>query len=270
MTEKLEELPSTASGLWKVRNYTRYRTEDLLDLMKHAEEGMLQYAARQGILNPQLTRDRNYNSTDNTITFDNYAKTKNPTGYRAKRRSEHFVKQAWRNQEIRMLCPDDMDMTPLELLALPSDECGTVLPQDKTLQVLSFILTFYQVPSTANNGGYYQGNVAEKVLDIIKNKAPKLRFVNRVAARKPVKESGDKRLKRLSHDRAQAAYWEAAVILRMFDPLKERVGAANAYATKRKLPPYIAEEEVESLKRKVQDFVFRCERTVNDLKEEGQ
>ena len=84
---------------------------------------------------------------------------------------------------------------------------------------------------------------------------------------KPVKETGDWRLRRISRDKVQQAYWSADFLQRSFKNLHERIDIANALATKRKVPPYIDRGVAMYLENQVKIFAATLQRTEQELEE---
>ena len=260
--EKNEQksLPYTASGLWQVQNYTRYRTEDLLDVCSAVENVYKQQSLALGN-NGELTRQRHHDpDTAAVLIFDNYAKVDVPTGWRGQQRAKMLVKVNWREIGVRIVPPEKLNLSPLEMLAGATQDRGTRVPETVVCQLMDAVANYYSI---VGNG--YHGNLHDDLKRRLYSAAVPLHFVEKVAAKKPVKESGDVRLKRLSADRAREALWAMGSLCRDFEDVERKVGAANGYAGKRNIPEYVLPEEVAIVKAAIARLRDRLQCVTSDL-----
>ena len=237
-----EELPKTKSGLWCVQNYTRYLTEDLVAICDAVEQAKLRKAAENGVRPvPALKRNRTYGQENvpvPVLTFDTYSRTKDPKGWHGQRRASEnpFVKQTYRYQEVRVVQPEEMGLSDLEMLALASDDKGTRVPLDRVEVLVKHVFSFYSDPQRVK---VYENDENNVWAAMVRYKlVPPLRFGNK-AKKKPVKETGDWRLRRISRDKVQQAHWLAASFQARFKDLHEHIDRANELAAKRGVPAYI-------------------------------
>lgn len=263
-----EELPKTKSGLWCVQNYTRYLTEDLVAICDAVEQAKLRKAAENGIRPvPALKRTRIYGQENvqvPVITFDTYSRTKEPKGWRGQRRATEnpFVKPSYRDQEVRVVVPEDMGLSDLEMLALPSDDKGTRVPLDRVEVLVKHVFSFYSDPQRVKA---YESDESAVWTAMVRHKiVPLLRFGNK-AKKKPVKESGDLRLRRLSRDRVKEASWSVATALRTFKEMFESIDAANAYAKKRGVASYIDKDLAKLFERQLITYRSNIDVVYNNL-----
>ena len=258
--EDTSTLPYTESGLYQVQNYTRYLTEDLIELCNEVERALMLISHKKGVSNPILGRSHTH-SNDQILVFDNYARTKNPKSGRRYSKELPYVKPGWR-QDVRIVSPEDLFASPLELLASSSDEKGTKTPKDVALQCVSRLVGLYNLKA---GGGGYAHNLSNSVNADLYNKKLTLRFGNK-AKKKPVKESGDLRLRRLSRDRVKEASWSVATALRTFKEMFESIDAANAYAKKRGVASYIDKDLAKLFERQLIIYRSNIDVVYNNLK----
>ena len=84
---------------------------------------------------------------------------------------------------------------------------------------------------------------------------------------KPVKETGDWRLRRISRDKVQQAKLLANFFQWSFKALYAHIDMANALAAKRKVPPYIDRGVATYLENQVKIFAATIQRTQQELEE---
>jgi len=239
----LKEYPKTNSGTWTIRNYTRYNTDDLVNLCNCVE---------QHIPVPLNKYPRSYRNAieDRTfLTFDIFNPAPPKNAY-ARNKAEEYVKDRdYYKDEIRIICPSKLDLSDIEALSYTQDSRGTPVPKEMVARLLFSICFMYA--GCTNTSRHLQATdwLPYVILDVVSKSNPDLsvHYTDKVAERKPILCGGDERLKKFSAKATQDSLMAIVLAKRETDILKKCLDKLNAHGKKRGISHYVDPQRFEDI-----------------------
>jgi hypothetical protein len=234
----------TDSGLWTLVNYTRYRTDDLLELFNLIEKELTLRRVR-------LSRggDSRHAPAGETVLL--YIDTYRPVSTKSAYTDEayHFVK-SWdaTKDEIRICSPDTLPISPIELLSKAQDADGIQVPEAFMLTVVEGLCRFYAdcVLHRLGSDPSAQASV-DDIVESVATHLPNLRYMPKAENRRTSAKSKDQRLRDLSASAALRASYPIARLTPLLQQLREEINTLNSYSQKRSLPNYVDIEFVDRI-----------------------
>ena len=263
---------STDSDLWSIQNYTRYKTSDLLALLNLVEEH-IRYQLPPGLGLARATRGYGHDSS--ILYIDTF--TGGLEGKQGRRRWSQptgrvYVKHHGHNNELRIVAPERLGMSEIEILAYTSSgEDGTPIPAEALAAVVAEMVNKYAGARSSAYGGASPTNwMVEPVIKTILAQKPVLHFLSRPENKKPVQESGDPRLIRLAKDKARVVFYAAQSTIRQLDYLDRYSKTLNNYSKKRGHANYANMHEIEEMLHIARKFLHDSEACMKALERELQ
>jgi hypothetical protein len=248
---------ATASKLYMLQNWTRYRTDDILGIFNAVETELTKLKPRGVAL-----ERRDYRSSD-ILYVDTYARGDDPK-YRTTTPRERVFKDSTRYNEIRIVSPEGLGLSETERLA----SCLNVGVSLEGTPVPEEVLTWCIEEATLQYKGTHLAPTKYKPADSIGSDmvvvrvraqhSPKLRYFDRPENKKPVMESGITRLERLATDKARQTYWTSNSFVRASEYMLRYSGELNRYAKKMGLPEYVSSAELNDLHTRIKALEAHC------------
>lgn len=256
----------TDSGTWILVNYTRYNTQELLDIANRIEAEL----KRIGLKPDKNGRNYWEPSEDRTFLYiDTYQPTSKASSTYAEDIANFYVKAYnARKDEVRIVPPDKLGLSALEELSQARNEQGVRTPDEFLVSVIEGLCMHYTGvvfhPAHARSGHWLLHDVVEAVI----KKNPTLHYTFKAENRKASKYSKDVRFQQLSsHAAGQAGLVTYQTVKPMLN-LKVAVDKLNNYAKQRGLPSYIDSERVTRISAEVESLRLELEQLEKSLRVE--
>ena len=248
---------ATNSGTYSIQNWTRYRTDDILDIFNAVETQLLKRKKKGESL------ERSYNRGGSDVLYvDTYARDPNPKyPGKDKPRDKVFKGGYYKCEEFRIVVPEELGLSPTERLAAIATKEGTHVPEEVlrwfieevSLQYGGTVLT----SSTLKTVDHIETNTILSGIKI--DKVPlKLRFLDSPENKKPVMESGKTRIERLARDKSRMVHGTADAFIRASEYMRRYSKELNKYAKKLGIPEYVSEQEIEEIHARLVALEKEC------------
>ena len=229
-------IPSN-SGAWKIMNYTRYRTSDLIAAVNIVEAEVLRQMPKGSKLVREAMSSYRPVSHPDVLFFDTFSgDNKNYDG------SLRYVKsESWSEKNmIRIVPPEMLGISNIEMLAAARKNIeGHPIPRSATLGIIKAIAGKYDGKDP--NYVFVQGSNNQKsnfftedslTLAISRRPVVEIRFLDRPENKKAVISSGDARLRGLAQDKASEAISSIEYGKRQLVRAESEILQMNKYLTK--------------------------------------
>ena len=256
----------TTSKLWAIQNYTKYKTQDIVDLFNLVEAQILK---NRLLVNKDFKLQRTPIYKDKAkmevpFFIDTYTPSEDKKTRGTTEKGIEYLKYRNRDRDcIRILDPT-IGMSPTEQLSHAGDPDGIPVPPalltELTLQVIySYYGASERIYDAVNQW------LAQPVLQAVMRLKPQLRFLQRSEYTKPTIESGDTRYCRLASEKSSTLKYSIQDAVFRLKKARDIAENLNVYAKKRKVDPYVDVRKLDTLLQefeKFQDGVSAVSRTL--------
>lgn len=252
----------TQSGVYSIQNWTRYRTDDLLEMF-NAVEIELARALKQHLGKNYKGIERTESVKTKILHIDTYTPgDKKATRSANQNRREWIKSQTYNDPELRVAEPEYLGLSPVELLSSVEAEGGTPVPREFLDHLLFQIAARYaHVNKEKAYAKAAEDIYAQDVLDSINKRKRTLRFLQKPENKKPKIEEGVGRVQRLAKEQSSKVRYSADALVRAFEYTQRYSKAWNKYAKKLGLEEFVSEDTLAEIQAQVESLKIHVRET---------